>query len=129
MQTKTLVGLVLTCVIVVFLGVYWVTEPGRQRAALERQTHEATERGAGLYAASCSACHGASGEGSVLGSVLRGSRLDDDVMVKTISRGVPGTVMSAWGKEDGGSLHRQQILDLVIFIGSLDSSAAATAPQ
>lgn len=44
-----IIGLTLTLVIVIFIALYWVAEPGRQEAASERQKAEAVERGAELY--------------------------------------------------------------------------------
>ncbi len=40
MQRKIFIGLALTLVIVIFIPLYWVTEPGRQEAALARQQAE-----------------------------------------------------------------------------------------
>lgn len=102
-------------VIVIFIPVYWAMEPGRQAAASVRQQAEAVERGAETYSSACATCHGVQGEGTV-GPALRGTSLDNDVLTKTIIRGVPGTAMMAWGDEDGGPLKKHQINDLVTLI-------------
>lgn len=115
MQQKIIIGLALTLVIVIFIPVYWAMEPGRQEAALNRQQAEAVERGTELYISSCATCHGLQGEGNI-GPALKDIQLDDNVLEKTIARGVPGTAMDAWSTEDGGPLHQQQIKDLVAFI-------------
>lgn len=115
MQQKIFLGFILTLVIVVFIPIYWVTEPGRQAAARERLKTEAVARGAELYASHCASCHGASGEGSI-GPALKNSPLDEKVMVKVISRGVPGKPMPALAEEEGGPLKAYQINDLVTFI-------------
>src|SRR3989337_2351519 len=101
MQQKILIGLIMTLIIVVFVPVYWAMEPGRQEAARLRQQTEASERGGKLYSEVCAICHGTQGEGTV-GPALKGTQADDDTLQKIIVRGVPGTVMPAWGKEDGG---------------------------
>ena len=49
MQKKIIIGLALTLIIVIFIPVYWVMEPGLQEAARIRQEAEAAEREAGLY--------------------------------------------------------------------------------
>ena len=121
MQQKIWIGLILTLIIVIFIPVYWAMEPGRQEAARLRQQTEAAERGAGLYSSVCATCHGARGEG-VVGPALKGIQADDDTLEKFIARGVPGTAMPAWGKEDGGPFHQQQITDLVTFIKNWDST-------
>ena len=102
-------------------------EPGRQEAARLRQQTEAVERGAKEYSSLCTTCHGVKGEG-IVGPALKGTRLDEDTLQKTIARGVPKTAMPAWGKEDHGPLNQQQVKDLVTFIKNWDSALPAPAP-
>ncbi|MBI2980599.1 MAG: c-type cytochrome [Chloroflexi bacterium] len=133
MQQKILIGLIVTLIIVVFIPTYWAMEPGRQEAARIRQQTEAVERGAKLYSSVCATCHGAQGEG-IVGPALKGTQLDDDTLQKFIARGIPGTAMPAWGKEDGGPFHQQQIKDLATFIKNWDkvlseTPASLTSPQ
>lgn len=127
MQQKIVIGLILTLVIVIFIPYYGLTEPGRQQAARERLTSEAVARGAAIYALHCASCHGASGEGLV-GPALKNSPLDKPTMVKTISRGIPETLMPAFADTEGGPLKANQIDDLVTFIKNLGLSSAAPAP-
>lgn len=127
MQQKILIGLILTLIIAIFIPVYWAMEPGRQEAARLRQQTEAAERGAKLYSSVCATCHGLQGEG-VVGPALKGTQLDDKTLRKFIARGVPGTAMPAWGKEDGGPFHQQQLTDLVTFIKNWESIARVTSP-
>ncbi|MBM2831542.1 MAG: cytochrome c [Dehalococcoidia bacterium] len=128
---KVALGLVLTLFIVVFVPFYWATEPARQEAAATRQTREAAGRGAELYLKACAVCHGPRGEGRV-GPPLKGTRLDEQVIRKIVSRGRPGTPMPAFGQEDGGPLKGHEISDLVAFIknwsDSLLDEAAAHVP-
>ena len=101
-------------------------EPSRQEAARERQQAEAAERGAELYTLSCAACHGSEGEGKI-GPALQGSQIGQDALEKIIARGIPGTAMIAWGKEDDGRLKRHQIKDVVSFIKNWDSTLVTAA--
>jgi len=52
------------------------------------------------FATECTACHGANGEGSTLGPALNSAelraRLTTDDLIRTISQGVPGTLMAGW---------------------------------
>jgi mono/diheme cytochrome c family protein len=127
LQQKILIGLALTFFIVLFIPVYWATESGRQEAAGERQKAEAVARGAEQYILQCAVCHGPAGEGT-LGPALKGSRLDDNALEKTITRGIAGTAMPAMGAEDGGALKKHQIKDLVIFIRNWDQSLIVSPP-
>ncbi len=115
MQQKILIGLILTLIIVIFIPVYWATEPGRQEAAQERQDAEAAERGAELYSLNCARCHG-SLDGGASGGAVKGSQLDEDVLEKIIARGISEKGMPAWSEEEGGPLKKHQIQDIVTFI-------------
>jgi mono/diheme cytochrome c family protein len=126
LQQKILIGLVLTLFIVVFIPAYWATESSRQEAARQRLLSEAIERGSELYVTQCAACHGAGGQGGV-GSALRGTQLPGDALAKTITRGIPGTAMPAFGAEEGGPLKEHQIADLVTFIKNWEKAASETA--
>ncbi len=115
MKKQIIIGLILTMIIAVFIPVYWMMESGRQEAALIRQHDEAVERASLVYSTTCALCHGAEGEG-LIGPALRNTALDEKTLTKTISRGVPGTAMVAWAREDDGPLKDHQIKELVIFI-------------
>jgi mono/diheme cytochrome c family protein len=121
LQHKTIIGLALTLVIVIFIAIYWVMEPVRQEAARERQMAEAAERGAELYTSVCAICHGPAGEGKI-GPALKGPVHDEEELEKIIARGIPGAGMPAWSVEEGGQLKKHQIEDLVLFIMHWDSS-------
>ena len=119
MERKILIGLALTLIIVIFIPVYLINEPARQRAALARQTHEKAEIGAHQYAATCALCHGENGEGLV-GPPLYETKLSEEALERSISRG--GEVMPAWAVEDGGPLKKHEIHNLVTFIKNWDNS-------
>lgn len=125
MQQKILIGLILTLIVVIFIPVYWAMEPARQEAARLRQQNEAAERGATLYDSVCATCHGVQGEG-IVGPALRGTQLDDATLQKFIARGVPGTAMPPWGKEEGGPFHKEQVKDLATFIKNWHSVRPVT---
>ncbi len=126
MQKKIFIGLILTLVIVIFIPLYWAMEPGRQDAARERQQAEAVERGAELYTLQCTGCHGSGGGGGI-GPPLKDSQLNEEALEKIIARGIVGTVMPAFGEEDGGPLKKHKIKDLVAFIKNWGS--APTPPE
>jgi len=107
--------------VLVFIPLYWATESGRQAAAQERMTAEAVERGAGLYASNCATCHGPGGGGGV-GPALKKTPLDEPTLHRTISRGIVGTAMPAFGDEEGGPLNKHQITDLATFIKNWESA-------
>lgn len=125
MQQKVLIGFVLTLVIVIFIPLYWVTEPGRQDAAKERFKTESIQRGAELYTVNCAACHGSMGEGTI-GPALKGNPLDAEAMTKVTIEGVAGTGMPAMGESEGGSLTAHQINDVVTFMKNWDQSLLDT---
>ncbi|MEE9202600.1 MAG: c-type cytochrome [Dehalococcoidia bacterium] len=112
---KVIIGLALTVLLIVLTGVYFVTEPGRQRAAGEEFTRKASLIGAEHFLVTCAQCHGPRGEGGI-GRPLRDTKLDENTLIKTISRGRPGTAMPAFAAEEGGVFTVYQIRDIVEFI-------------
>lgn len=128
MQIKILIGLVLTLVIIVFIGVYWATEEGRQEAARERILGESVERGGELYRSLCITCHGAGGD-QMPGIVLKNTQLSDDALKKTIARGRPGTIMPPFHIDEGGSLEMHRIEDLAAFLKNWDDAHIAEEPS
>lgn len=77
------------------------------------------------YAETCSACHGANGEGSALAPALNSAelraRLTDADVTRIITQGVPGTLMSAWER----SLTTPQLDGLTALIRQWDVIEAA----
>lgn len=87
-------------------------------------------RGAQLYAKNCAVCHGDRAEGRVgaqLAKDFPGLRVDA-LLKQTISNGVPGSVMPAWSKAQGGPLSDAEIDDIVAFIRSLGHVAPTVPP-
>ncbi len=79
------------------------------------------EQGAAVFAQNCASCHGANAEGGSVGPSLVTAELkarDDQFFRDTITNGVAGTAMPAWG----GRLSAQQISDVIAFIRSQQGS-------
>lgn len=119
LEKKVALCLILTIVIITLVLVYWVREPARQEAATARIQGEAVERGADIYLSSCIGCHGRTGD-APSGINLPQTQFEELVLTKLISRGTGG--MPAFSNEEGGSLTKHQISDLVTFIRNWDQS-------
>jgi len=74
-----------------------------------------------LYSQNCTACHGATGDGSGIAPPLNSSalraRMTTDALITTITNGRPGTRMPAWG----GRLRQDDIAALATLIRHWDS--------
>ena len=69
-----------------------------------------------LYEQNCAGCHGAVGKGNAAVALANPVFLaiaDDDVIRRTVTTGVPGTPMPAFGQSAGGMLTDRQIDALV----------------
>ena len=77
------------------------------------------ERGGRLYVENCAVCHGADGQGRIGASLAQfpGIRIDAS-LEQTIAAGIDGSVMPAWGAENGGPLSAQDITDLTAYISA-----------
>lgn len=77
-----------------------------------------------LYGKYCDFCHGKSGEGYAadeapkLASEAFLSIASDAYLARTITKGRPGTTMSAWGVHGGGPLKDEDVTAIVAFIRS-----------
>jgi glucose/arabinose dehydrogenase len=101
------------------------TSTMQQKNTLAGQ-HAAVEAGAKLYAAYCSACHGATGQGSGnIPSVSQGptQSAPDGEVFWFITTGSPGNGMPAWG-----SLSEEQRWQIVAYLKSLKTSANGSKP-
>lgn len=101
------------------LLIYAMREPLRIQAAQNQILSNQLDEAMTLYAQNCSICHGLAGEGIGATPPLDNPSLesaDSLTLAKIIARGLYGTSMPAWSKEDGGPLSDYQIDNLVILI-------------
>jgi len=121
LQKKKIICLVIIWLIAILIPLYWWHEPVRQGAAIARIKQEAMARGAEIFVSHCMACHGRTGD-NIPEKNLRRTPLEEAVLAKIISRGRSGTAMPAFGNEEGGSLKKFEITDVVTFIRNWDQS-------
>jgi mono/diheme cytochrome c family protein len=112
-------GMLALALLATGLLIYAVREPLRIDAAQTDIRQNQLDEAMTLYAQNCSVCHGLAGEGigatpPLDNDVLRTA--DNQALAKIIARGLYGTSMPAWSKEDGGPLSDYQINTLVTLI-------------
>jgi cbb3-type cytochrome c oxidase subunit III len=81
-----------------------------------------------VYAANCTGCHGAEGEGTGIAPALNDPAVrqkSDAELNRTITSGVPGTLMAGWNQ----ALPPEQITELVGLIRYWDEIPAGLIPQ
>ncbi|MHB8618398.1 MAG: c-type cytochrome [Chloroflexota bacterium] len=66
MDRRLLVSVVLTTIIVLMIPIYFMFESQRQYQATVAQDQQNIDRGAALFAANCSTCHGIQGQGNAI---------------------------------------------------------------
>lgn len=127
----TVIGLILTLVVLGSLGFYWFGESTRLARASESFADERVNRGRTIYVNQCVSCHGAQGEGGV-GFVLNDRDLLkntlDSVFFSIIRSGVPNTQMPAWSVDYGGPLTDEDVKDVVAFIRAWEPTAPVIEP-
>ncbi|MBU2008815.1 MAG: cytochrome c [Chloroflexi bacterium] len=122
LDKKVALGLALTLALLLATGVYWLTEPSRQKGAGDKYKLASAE----IFAQTCVFCHGRQGLGyGTVGPSLRTTKLDEEGLKRTISRGV--TVMPAWAREEGGTLTPFQVQGLAAFILNWDEELTKVA--
>ena len=125
------IGLVLTLLAILGLGIYSLNETGRLAKAAEDFNSERVSRGGEIYQSQCVSCHGAQGEGGV-GRALNDRQLlkttFDSVFFSIIRSGVPGTQMPAWSVDFGGPLTDEDVRDLVAMIRAWEPTAPEIQP-
>jgi mono/diheme cytochrome c family protein len=127
-----IVGLILTAIIMVAIGLYVILESPQRAEAAEESSKEAVSEGRKIYQEQCATCHGTQGEGGV-GLPLNDKKLlqstVDDVLSSIIRSGVPQTQMPAWSVAYGGPLTDQDIRNVVSFIRSWEPTAPVIEPE
>ena len=75
-------------------------------------------QGAVLYDKNCVVCHGPDGEGRIGATLAKAwPGIRPDLSIKnTITTGIPGSAMPAWGQAHGGPLTEENIDNIVSFI-------------
>jgi mono/diheme cytochrome c family protein len=88
-----------------------------------------------LYSQNCAGCHGAEGQkgpAMALSDPVYLAIVDDDTLRRTISKGRPGTAMSAFAQKEGGMLTDEQVNAIIRGIrqrwGKPNALAGVTAP-
>jgi mono/diheme cytochrome c family protein len=77
------------------------------------------QRGGELYVENCAVCHGTEGQGRIGASLNQFPGIDVEAeLIQTITNGIDGTVMPAWGQANGGPLSGQEIGDIAAYISS-----------
>jgi mono/diheme cytochrome c family protein len=118
-NVEFIIGILATALIGLGLLLYMWREPVRIVVAQTSQLHTDLDEAMSLYAENCAVCHGLAGEGIGATPALDNPvlwEMDYAALAKIIARGLFGTSMPAWSKEDGGSLSDYQIDELVTLI-------------
>lgn len=117
-------GLLLTMALV-FPFYRWY-EPATRDDAREEQAAALAAEGETVWQQNCSSCHGLAGEGGV-GPALNSTQFlqsATDQQTRTlIAVGIPGTQMSAFSLDYGGTLTSEQIRSVAAYIRSWEPDA------
>ena len=111
------------------------TLPGKPQPGPEVPRPDSVLNPAVLYATNCAGCHGSAGKHGPaidLSDPVYLAIVDDNVLRATISKGRPGTAMSAFSQKEGGMLTDEQINSIIGGIrerwGNSAALAGVTAP-
>jgi mono/diheme cytochrome c family protein len=98
---------------------------GRTFGYAQTPADDQLQQGARLFAANCAICHGADGQGRVGATLAKNwSAIRPDLRIReTISNGIQGSVMPAWGQAKGGPLSEADIDALTAFILSWETGS------
>jgi cbb3-type cytochrome c oxidase subunit III len=104
--------------------------PADTLAELAELPHgEIIARALPVYAANCTGCHGAEGEGTAIAPPLNDDTLrsqkSDQELQRIITSGVPGTLMAGWSQ----ALAEPDIADMAALIRYWDEIPAGAIPQ
>jgi mono/diheme cytochrome c family protein len=92
-------------------GACWLLWPGKPTSCRHRAaSHRHSRSGRALYSQNCAGCHGADGKlgpAPPIGDPVYLAMVDDNTLRNTISKGRPGTAMSAFAQSEGGMLTEQ----------------------
>lgn len=120
-------GLLFMLVLIVAFPLYKIAEPDLRADAKAEQQVNYTATGKVLFKNACAQCHGAEGGGGGSAPTLNSKQFlgdtSDAQMQSIIAVGVPGSDMSAWNMDYGGSLTSEQIRELTTYLRSLEPNA------
>jgi mono/diheme cytochrome c family protein len=150
MRDKVILGVTLSIVLLLTLGIYAVVDSQRGPTTQASDLEHAVRGGKAIYASYCITCHGPLGEGCIGPALNRpawrpltdtGEKNADydegshDFMKKVIQRGrpsnQPGIQMPPWSVNEGGALNDQEIDEVISFIqygdwnGTVELAASA----
>lgn len=87
------------------------------------------ERGGRLFVENCAVCHGVDGQGRIGASLQNFPGIEvTETIRQTVSQGVPGSAMPAWGQANGGPLTDQDIADIAAYIVAAFGGTQPLAP-
>lgn len=118
------VGIMLAMALI--FPVYRFFEPSNREADREAQLGFLAEQGAELFSSNCTACHGIDASGGTapaLNSMQFLEAASDEQISALISVGVPGSQMSAYSLDFGGSLTLEQIEAITTYLRGLEETA------
>lgn len=119
-------GAVFLFLFVLAFPVYRVLQPARLADAKAAQSEELATQGEEIFNADCAQCHGGEATGAIgpaLNSEQFLSSVSDLQMHQLISTGVPGSLMSAYSADFGGTLTQQQITATVAYLRAFEETA------
>ncbi len=118
------VGIMLAMALI--FPVYRFFEPSNREADREAQLGFLAEQGEDLFAANCASCHGVEGTGGTAPALNSQQFLEaatNDQISALISVGVPGSQMSSYSLDFGGSLTLEQIEAITTYLRGLEEDA------
>lgn len=106
--------------------IYRFFEPANREAARDEQLGFLAAQGEDLFASNCTACHGVDATGGTapaLNSQQFLTAAQDEQISALIAVGVPGSQMSAYSLDFGGSLTLEQIEAITTYLRGLEETA------
>jgi len=142
-EIRIVLGTAFSLGLLLILGWVALNEEGRMAEFTAQYEARSLERGATIYEANCSTCHGAFGQGSGRAPALNNPRLFNGERLQemewagsleayienAIAAGRPTSgaywpeAMPTWGQQYGGPLRTDQIRDVARFVLNWESSA------
>jgi len=119
-------GIGLMVAMALIFPLYRFYEPSNREADREAQLGFLAEQGAELFSSNCTSCHGIDGSGGI-GPALNSQQFleaaSDEQISALIAVGVPGSQMSAYSLDFGGSLTLEQIEAITTYLRGLEETA------